>query len=56
VPAGSYESVYNNMPPTGLGAASTVVTAAGRKATAAGRAGIREESYPAGAPTERIEI
>jgi Domain of unknown function (DUF4188) len=56
VPAGSYECVYNNMPPTGLGAATRLVPAAGRKATAASRAGLREESYPEGAPTEGIEV
>ncbi len=55
VSAGSYESVYNNMPPIGLGAATSLAPAAGRKATAAGRAGIREESYPEGALTEGIE-
>jgi hypothetical protein len=43
VPAGSYECVYNNMPPTGLGTATSLAPAAGRKATAAGRAGVREE-------------
>ena len=56
IPAGSYECVYNNMPPRGLGAATNLVPAAGRKATAAGRAGVREEGYPAGAPTEGIEV
>jgi len=56
VPAGAYDSVYNNMPPIGLGEATRLIPAAGRKATAAGRAGIREESYPEGAPTERIEV
>jgi Domain of unknown function (DUF4188) len=56
VPAGSYECVYNNMPPRGLGDATTLVPAAGRKATAASRAGVREEGYPAGAPTEGIEV
>jgi hypothetical protein len=56
VPAGRYDCVYNNMPPTGLGEATTLRPAAGRKATAAGRAGIRDEPYPAGAPTERIEV
>jgi hypothetical protein len=56
VSAGSCESVYNNVPPIGLGAATRLVPAAGRKATAAGRAGIREEAYPDGAPTEGIEI
>jgi Domain of unknown function (DUF4188) len=56
VPAGSYECVYNNMPPRGLGAATKLVPAAGRKATAASRAGLREERYPEGAPTEGIEV
>jgi hypothetical protein len=56
VPAGSYECVYNNMPPTGLGAATRLVPASGRKATAASRAGLRDESYPQGAPTEGIEV
>jgi Monooxygenase af470-like len=56
VPAGRYECVYKHMPPTGLGDATTLRPAAGRKATAAGRAGIRAEPYPAGAPTERIEV
>jgi hypothetical protein len=56
VPAGRYDCVYNNMPPIGLGMATSLVPAAGRKATAAGRAGIRDESYPAGAPTDRIEV
>ena len=56
VPAGAYDSVYNNMPPIGLGAVSRLVPAAGRKATAAGRAGIRDEPYPEGAPTDRIDV
>jgi hypothetical protein len=56
VPAGSYECVYNNMPPIGLGTATSLVPAAGRKATAASRAGVREEPYPEGAPTEGIEV
>jgi hypothetical protein len=56
VAAGSYECVYNNMPAIGLGMATTLVPAAGRKATAASRAGVREESYPEGAPTTRIEV
>lgn len=56
VPAGAYDSVYNNMPATGLGKATRLVPAAGRRATAAGRAGIREESYPEGAPTDRIDV
>ena len=33
-----------------------LVPAAGRKATAARRAGIRDEPYPEGAPTEGIEV
>lgn len=35
---GNYECVYNNMPPTGLGTFSELVSAAGRKETARGRA------------------
>ncbi len=34
---GQYESVYNNMPPFGLGVAGTLVSAVGRRSTAAGR-------------------
>ena len=56
VPAGAYDTVYNNMPPIGLGAVSELVPAAGRKASAASRAGVRDEPYAAGAPTDRIEI
>ena len=56
VRAGSYECVYNNMPPIGLGEATRLVPAAGRKATAASRAGVRDEPYPDGAPTEGIQI
>jgi hypothetical protein len=56
VPAGAYDCVYNNMPPVGLGAVTELVPAAGRKASAAGRAGVRDEPYAAGAPTDRIEI
>ena len=56
VPAGRYDCVYNNMPPTGLGAASRLVPAAGRKASAASRAGVRDEAYPAEAITDRIEL
>jgi hypothetical protein len=48
--------VYNNMPPIGLGEATRLVPATGRKATAAARAGVREERYPEGAPTEGIEV
>lgn len=56
VPAGSYECAYNNMPPIGLGMATSLVAAAGRKATAASRAGVRDEAYPEGAPTNGIEV
>jgi hypothetical protein len=56
VSAGACESVYNNMPPIGLGAAASLVPAAGRKATAAGRAGIRQEPYPEDASSEGIEV
>jgi hypothetical protein len=55
VPAGAYERIYNNMPPTSLSTVATLVPAAGRKATAASRAGLRDEAYPDGARTERIE-
>ena len=54
IPAGSYECVYNNMPPTGLGGAADLISAVGRKATAASRAGVREEPYPKGASTEEL--
>jgi fumigallin biosynthesis monooxygenase-like protein len=56
VPAGGYECVYNNMPPMGLGAVTRLVPAAGRKAAAASRAGVRDEAYPEGASTGRIEV
>lgn len=56
VPAGGYECVYNNMPPTGLGAATRLVAASGRKATAASRAGLREEPYPSDASAQGIEV
>ena len=39
VPAGSYETVYNNMPDYGLGKAAKLVPAAGYRETAAGRIG-----------------
>jgi hypothetical protein len=43
-----YETVYNNMPPTGLGAArgSDLVSAAGERETAAGRLGHDGEEDP----------
>jgi hypothetical protein len=56
VPAGAYECVYNNMPPTGLGAVAKLVPASGRKAAAASRAGVRDEPYPAEAISGRIEL
>jgi hypothetical protein len=56
VGAGRYECVDNNMPPIGLGMATSLVPAAGRRASAAGRAGIRDEPYAEGAPTEGIEV
>ena len=56
VPAGGYECVYNNMPPTGLGAVARLIPAAGRKATAASRAAVRDEPYPEAASTGRIEF
>lgn len=37
VRAGEYESVYNNMPPHGLGKAGELIPATGKKETAAGR-------------------
>jgi hypothetical protein len=39
VRAGEYETVYNNMPPSGLGKATELVPASGRMETAAGRLG-----------------
>jgi Domain of unknown function (DUF4188) len=56
VPAGGYECVYNNMPPIGLGAVTKLVPAAGRKAAAASRAGVRDERYPTEATSDRIEV
>lgn len=43
VPAGQYESVYNNMPAFGLAKATELVPAAGRRESAAGRLG-RDEA------------
>jgi hypothetical protein len=37
VAAGKYETVYSGMPPTGLGAAGRLASAAGRKESARGR-------------------
>lgn len=54
IPAGSYEAIYNNMPPFGLGRVASLVPASGQKATAAGRAGRDDESHPeeAGPPAD----
>lgn len=46
VRAGEYEAVYHAMPPKGLGKAGRLVTAVGRRATAARRLG-RTDAYPA---------
>jgi len=43
VRAGAYESVYNNMPPYGLGIAGRLVPAQGRKKTAKGRLNLAED-------------
>ncbi|UAJ09227.1 DUF4188 domain-containing protein [Polymorphobacter megasporae] len=40
VTAGQYESLYNNMPPFGLGIAGGLVTARGRRSSAKGRLGV----------------
>jgi hypothetical protein len=42
VRAGDYESVYNNMPPYGLGLAGRLAPAQGRKTTAKGRLGLAD--------------
>ena len=42
VAAGQYEGIYNNMPPTGLGKASTLVKASGARSTALGRLGLTD--------------
>jgi hypothetical protein len=54
VQAGQYEAVYNNMPPYGLGKAGTLVSASGKKLTAAGRLGLdtREVVTPGGEVVE----
>jgi hypothetical protein len=41
---GSYENIYVNMPPFGLGKAGTVYAATGGKQTAASRLGVRENA------------
>jgi hypothetical protein len=47
VAAGQYETVYNNMPPCGLGKVANLVPAAGYRATAAGRVSGVESGPPA---------
>ncbi len=42
VKANQYETIYNNMPPYGLGAVTKLVPASGRHATAAGRLGLSQ--------------
>ena len=47
VKAGSYEAIYRNCPPLGLGAASELVPATGREKTASGRMGAEDPAeYP----------
>ena len=46
VKAGQYETIYNNMPPYGLGLAGKIVPAVGRKAAAKGRLGLAENAMP----------
>lgn len=46
VPAGSYEAIYHNCRPTGLGKAGTLAPAKGQHATAAGRLGREGTAYP----------
>lgn len=41
---GSYENIYVNMPPFGLGKAGTVYPATGRKQSAASRMGVHENA------------
>lgn len=55
VAAGAYETVYNNMPPYGLAAATKAVPAAGYRGTAVGRitGGAEADEYPEEAPLPR---
>ncbi|HEY4668187.1 MAG TPA: DUF4188 domain-containing protein [Tepidiformaceae bacterium] len=55
VAAGAYETVYNNMPPYGLAAATKAVPAAGYRTTATGRmtGGTEAAEYPEEAPLPR---
>lgn len=47
VPAGGYEAIYSGMPRHGLGAAGTLLPAAGRRETARGRAVAAESAVGA---------
>lgn len=46
VVAGEYETIYNNMPPYGLGKASLLVPAGGQRKTAGGRLGKVDDAAP----------
>lgn len=48
VSPGSYENIYVNMPPFGLGKAGTVYSATGGKQSAASRMGVRENPNQGG--------
>jgi hypothetical protein len=56
VAAGQYESVYNNMPPFGLGKASKLVPAAGYRVTAAGRMSGHDAGAPAVTPDGEVAV
>lgn len=56
VKEGQYEAVYRNVPPYGLAAASTVISAAGRHKTAAGRLGRSEGEDAPVDETGNVEI
>ena len=53
VAAGQYETLYNHMPPRGLGKAGTLVEASGARSTASGRLGRPEAGGAPGAAGER---
>lgn len=55
VPAGRHESIYFNMPRFGLGQASEIVEARGRRRTAAGRLG-REQAPVQGAVQAEAQV
>jgi hypothetical protein len=46
VQEGAYEAIYNNMPPFGLGRVGTLMSATGKRMTAAQRIGAREGEEP----------